>query len=80
MHQKPGLDALILAIDGQECRFGRFDSEKKIKCLSFTPVNQDHASQYTKKKAFHSRPPFGLDHALCGLADPFTLILEDGGN
>jgi hypothetical protein len=29
--QEAGLDALILAIDGQECRFGRFDSEKKIK-------------------------------------------------
>jgi hypothetical protein len=71
---------LILAIGGQEFRFGRFDSEKKIKWLSFTSVNQDHATQYTKKKAFHSRPPLGLDHALCGLADPFSLILEDGRN
>jgi len=71
---------LILAVDGQEYRFGRFDSEKKIKWLSFTFVNQGHATQYTKKKAFHFGPPLGLDHALCGLADPFTLILEDGGN
>jgi hypothetical protein len=71
---------LILAVDGQEYRFGRFDSEKKIKWLSFTFVNQGHATQYPKKKAFHSRPPLGLDHALRSLAYPFTLILEDGRN
>jgi hypothetical protein len=71
---------LILPIGGQECRFGRFDTEEKRKCLSFTPVNQGHATQYTKKKAFHSRPPLGLDHALRSFAYPFTLILEDGRN
>jgi hypothetical protein len=71
---------LILPLGGQECRFGRFDTEEKRKCLSFTLVNQDHAAQYTKKKAFYSGPSLRMDHALRSFADPFTLILEDGRN
>ena len=75
-----GFDMAIQPIGGQECRFGRFDTEEKRKCLSFTPVNQDYAAQYTKKKAFHSGPSTGMDHALRSIAYPFPLILENGRN
>lgn len=53
---------------------------KDGKIGSFTPVTQGHALKYKKKKPFRPSSPFGLDHALRGFADPFSLILEDGGN
>ena len=53
---------------------------KDGKIGSFTPVTQGYAPKYKKKKPFRPSPPIGLDHALRGVADPFSLILENGGN
>jgi hypothetical protein len=53
---------------------------KDGKIGSFTLVNQAHALKYKKKKPFRPSSPFGLDYALRGFADSFSLILEDGRN
>ena len=51
---------------------------KDGKIGSFTPVNQGHALKYKKKKPFRPSPSARLDHALCGIADPFSTFVEDG--
>jgi hypothetical protein len=76
----PALVCQINLFVGNKMELVDLIENKDGKIGSFTPVNQGHALKYKKKKPFRPSSPFGLDHALRGFADSFSLILEDGRN